>query len=78
MASGVDSGRPVAFGLASLAANGRIVHAQADPLPCWVLTPLRFGAGQRAAYLVPVEYGGQRRYRVADVQQILKGGRHDR
>ena len=30
MASGVDSGRPVALGLASLAANGRTVHAQAD------------------------------------------------
>ena len=32
----------------------------------------------KSGYLVPVEYGGQRRYRVADVQQILKGGRHDR
>ena len=31
----------------------------------------------KSGYLVPVEYGGQRRYRVADVQQILKGGRHD-
>ena len=33
---------------------------------------------EKTGYLVPVEYGGQRRYRVADVQQILKGGRHDR
>lgn len=32
----------------------------------------------KSGYLVPVEYGGQHRYRVADVQQILKGGRHDR
>ena len=32
----------------------------------------------KSGYLVPVEYGGQRRYRVSDVQQILKGGRHDR
>ena len=29
-------------------------------------------------YLVPVEYGGQRRYRVADVQRILNGDSHAR
>ncbi|WP_418197249.1 helix-turn-helix domain-containing protein [Alistipes shahii] len=32
----------------------------------------------KSGYLVPVEYGGQRRYRVADVQRILNGGRHAR
>ena len=77
MASGVDSGRPVSLGFASLAANGRIVHAQADHclVGCDSSTLWRWA---KSGYLVPVEYGGQRRYRVADVQQILKGGRHDR
>ena len=32
----------------------------------------------KSGYLVPVEYGGQRRYRVADVQRILNGGCHAR
>ena len=32
----------------------------------------------KSGYLVPVEYGGQRRYRVADVQRILNGNSHDR
>lgn len=32
----------------------------------------------KSGYLVPVEYGGQRRYRVADVQRILNGDSHAR
>ena len=32
----------------------------------------------KSGYLVPVEYGGQRRYRVADVQRILNGDSYAR
>ena len=32
----------------------------------------------KGGYLVPVEYGGQRRYRVADVQRILNGDSYAR
>ena len=30
---------------------------------------------QKAGYLVPIEIGGKRRYRMSDVKQILEGGR---
>ncbi len=45
MASGVDCRRPVALGLASLTANGRTVHAQADHcfIGCRLLYALAVG-----------------------------------
>ena len=77
MAQGVDGSRVAAVRDAGSATRGRIVHAKTDHrvVGCRFLYVV---AMAKSGYLVPVEYGGQRRYRVADVQRILNGGCHAR
>ena len=75
MASGVDGSRVAAVCNAGSATSGRIVYAKTDHRVVDSSTLWRWA---KSGYLVPVEYGGQRRYRVADVQRILNGGRHAR
>ena len=77
MASGVDGSRVAAVCNAGSATSGRIVYAK-QTIALLGVDSSTLWRWAKSGYLVPVEYGGQRRYRVADVQRILNGGRHAR
>lgn len=77
MAQGVDGSRVAAVRNAGSATRGRIVHAK-QTIALLGVDSSTLWRWAKSGYLVPVEYGGQRRYRVADVQRILNGDSYAR